>query len=130
MLITKSEFARQVGVTPQAVYRAIKTGRITAIDGKLDEQAATLQWELNRQRMPPIRPAVAPVASSESPDVDLDSDAIWITMIWNPTALPDLVHSWLIQSTGHASPPLLNALVNLFTHFAGNVNLIRNPEAD
>jgi len=53
MLITKSEFARRVGVSPVAVGKAVKSGRLTLINGKLDEKVAALQWDANRQRPAP-----------------------------------------------------------------------------
>lgn len=50
-LITPAEFARRQGVTPQAVHRAIKRGRLTQLPGgKLDPAVAGIQWQENRQR--------------------------------------------------------------------------------
>jgi pyruvate/2-oxoglutarate dehydrogenase complex dihydrolipoamide acyltransferase (E2) component len=41
-------YARHRGVSPEAVSKAVKTGRITAgPDGKIDPEAADRQWEAN-----------------------------------------------------------------------------------
>ena len=54
-LVTPAEFARTVGVHRQSVYEAIRSGRLTAIEGKLDPTVASIQWQANRkrQRVPP-----------------------------------------------------------------------------
>jgi hypothetical protein len=46
-LITQSEFARRVEVTPSAVCQAVKEGRIQLIDGKIDPAVADVQWRAN-----------------------------------------------------------------------------------
>jgi hypothetical protein len=46
-LITKSAYARRRGVSPAAVTKAVKAGRITAIDGKIDPDVADIQWSRN-----------------------------------------------------------------------------------
>ncbi|MBK8753794.1 MAG: hypothetical protein IPL99_20045 [Candidatus Competibacteraceae bacterium] len=54
MLISKSEFARRMKVSAAAVGKACRNGRLSVIEGKwLDEKVAVLQWDLNRQRLPP-----------------------------------------------------------------------------
>ena len=57
-LITQAEYARHRGVDPTTVRDAIKSGRITLIEGKIDPVAADAQWSRNtrarvnsRQRM-------------------------------------------------------------------------------
>ena len=52
MLISIKDFAVRQGVTYQAVWRAIKAGRLTLLDGKLDPAVADIQWEQNRRRAP------------------------------------------------------------------------------
>lgn len=49
-LVTPAEFARSVGVHRQSVYEAIRSGRLTALDGKLDPEVAKIQWQANRKR--------------------------------------------------------------------------------
>ena len=50
MLISKSEFARKVGVSPAAISRAVKAGRLNVIDGRIDPVVGLIQWRENRQR--------------------------------------------------------------------------------
>ncbi len=50
VLVTASELARELGVSPTAVHKARDSGRITVIDGKFDLAVAKIQWEANRQR--------------------------------------------------------------------------------
>ena len=62
-LMTQSEYAKHRGVSHVAVYKAIKAGRISTIDGKIDPAVADIQWERNtRARMPsnPGEPAPGP----------------------------------------------------------------------
>lgn len=130
MLITKAEFARRMKVSPAAVGKAVKSGRLALADGKhLDAKVAELQWDLNRRRLPPVitpsSPPILPPPSTPA-GVDLDLDAIWITMNWNAPALPALVHGWLIQNATRLEP----ALLALLTHFAANVRRMEEPEDD
>jgi hypothetical protein len=46
-LIGLREYARRRGVTLGAVQKAIKSGRIRAIDGKIDPEVADFQWSRN-----------------------------------------------------------------------------------
>jgi phage terminase Nu1 subunit (DNA packaging protein) len=46
-LITQAEYARHRGVDPTTVRDAIRAGRITLIDGKVDPVAADAQWARN-----------------------------------------------------------------------------------
>lgn len=79
MLVSKSEYARIRGVSPQAVGRAVKTGRISAIGGKIDPAVANIQWDGNRRRAPnvpkdcdrPTAPAVP--LESDPPGLDVPS---------------------------------------------------------
>jgi hypothetical protein len=65
-LISPAEFSRRVGVTPQAVHRAIKHGRLSVLDnGKLDAAVAAIQWDKNRQRSP--NAPTAPTATRPAP---------------------------------------------------------------
>lgn len=73
MLISIADYARKRNVSYQAVARAIKTGRISLIDGKIDPAVADIQWEANRRRAPNVTDA-----SSKSPprlkEVALEAD--------------------------------------------------------
>ncbi len=46
-LITRSEYARRRGVSPEAVRQAVMSGRINLIDGKIDPEVADIQWAKN-----------------------------------------------------------------------------------
>lgn len=46
-LITQAEYARRRGVSRAAVTQAVKAGRITLIDGKVDPEVADIQWARN-----------------------------------------------------------------------------------
>lgn len=46
-LVTKTEYARRRGCTEAAVRRAVRDGRITLIQGKIDPVAADAQWARN-----------------------------------------------------------------------------------
>lgn len=46
-LITQAAYARRRGVSAAAVNKAVKSGRITAIDGKIDPDVADIQWSRN-----------------------------------------------------------------------------------
>jgi phage terminase Nu1 subunit (DNA packaging protein) len=51
-LVSKSEYARMRNCTEGAVRRAVRDGRISLIDGKIDPVAADAQWSRNtRVRM-------------------------------------------------------------------------------
>ncbi|MFN8992033.1 MAG: hypothetical protein ACK5YP_18830 [Betaproteobacteria bacterium] len=55
-LLTISEYARRRGCTEGAVRKAIRSGRIMLIDGKVDPVAADAQWRAN------TRPRITPGA--------------------------------------------------------------------
>lgn len=56
-LISKAEYARRRGVAASAVTRAIKAGRITLIDGKIDPTVADVQWAANSRVRSGSRPS-------------------------------------------------------------------------
>lgn len=62
-LISQSEYARRRGVAKSAVSKAVTEGRISLIDGKIDEVVADIQWEQNtRARADSGRAVAATVA--------------------------------------------------------------------
>lgn len=69
-LITRSEYARQRGVTPEAVRQAVLSGRINLIDGKIDPEVADIQWAKNTKN---------PQAAFAQPKPLLDFTAIAAT---------------------------------------------------
>lgn len=59
-MVSASEFARQMGVTPEAVRYAIKAGRVKSwkeVDGKfrIDAEKAKAEWIANTQKRTPIQ---------------------------------------------------------------------------
>lgn len=142
MLISKSAFARKMGVSPAAVGKACKSGRLTPIGGWLDEAVATLQWDLNRQRLPPVGASPSRPKSglggkfcTDHPPADDDVDweientAVWITMTANPAGLPHLVDYWLELATARrADPALASRLVELLQEIARCVDRMSHPE--
>jgi hypothetical protein len=46
-LITQAEYARRRGCDPTSVRDAVRAGRITLIDGKIDPAVADVQWRSN-----------------------------------------------------------------------------------
>ncbi len=137
MLITKSEFARRVGVSPVAVGKAVKSGRLTLVNGKLDEKVAAIQWDANRQRPPPpprgcliTHPAVVEPAE---PPIDwlLENTTIWLAMtIWPRRELRDHVERWFRMATGANDPLLIERLFDLLREIAECVQRLKNPEPD
>lgn len=66
MGITQKEFARRMGVSPQAVNKRVRAGRLSTLaDGSLDPTVAAQEWNATRgpsmeqppQRQPPQREA-------------------------------------------------------------------------
>lgn len=52
-LISQREYARRRGITHVAVQRAIKSGRITTVNGKIDPVTADLEWQQNTDQSKP-----------------------------------------------------------------------------
>lgn len=68
-LITQAQYAKHRGVSEAAVSKAVKVGRISLIDGKIDPVAADAQWARNsRVRAGAGKPVM------EVPVVDPDDD--------------------------------------------------------
>lgn len=49
-LITQAEYARRRGVSEAAVSKAVKAGRISLINGRIDPTIADVQWEANTRK--------------------------------------------------------------------------------
>ena len=52
-LISQREYARRRGVTHVAVQRAIKAGRISTVNGKIDPAVADQEWQQNTDQSKP-----------------------------------------------------------------------------
>jgi len=75
-LISQREYARRLGVSHVAVQRAVKTGRISAVDGKVDPAQADRQWQENTDQSKPRnritgRPKQARTAGEPSEPMDM-----------------------------------------------------------
>jgi transcriptional regulator with XRE-family HTH domain len=83
--ITQREFARRMGVSPQAVSKRVRAGRLTlAPDGRLDPVLAEHEWNATREPEgdAPERPALSARPSKPAratPDRSADSGARGIT---------------------------------------------------
>ena len=125
MLITQSEFARRMKVSPQAITKAVRSGRLNLIAGRLDEKVAALQWDLNRQRPAP------PSRYAPDPDWSEENTALWIVLLLEPERLPIAARRWLTQAVGgppnHKLQERFNALLQ---ELASNVGRIRRRAPD
>ena len=54
-LLTQSEYAVHRGCSAVAVHKAVKAGRISTIDGKIDPIVADIQWAANTRARQPNR---------------------------------------------------------------------------
>lgn len=75
-LITQAEYAKVRGCSAVAVHKAVKAGRISLIDGKIDPEVANVQWEKNsRARIGTSRPASTPPSAPSNPELPMEGDA-------------------------------------------------------
>lgn len=56
-LVSLSEYARMRGCAKSAVHKAVKEGRISTIDGKIDPAVADIQWQRNTRARVDSSPA-------------------------------------------------------------------------
>lgn len=59
-LITQSEYARRRGVAKSAVAKAVSEGRVSLIEGMIDEEVANIQWAKNTRARGDSSRAVVP----------------------------------------------------------------------
>lgn len=65
MGITQKELARRMGVTPQAVNKRVKAGRLSVLpDGTLDPDVVMAEWNAGREPDEPSRPAASATRTS------------------------------------------------------------------
>ncbi len=108
-LVTQSEYARRRGCTEAAVRRAVRDGRISLLDGKLDPTAADAQWARNTRVRAGSKPAdsanlSAPGGSSaagngETPTRE-DNDAYWAVKARREKAEADMAELKLAEQRG------------------------------
>ena len=134
MLISKSAFARKMGVSPAAVGKACKSGRLSLIDGWLDEAVATIQWDANRQRMPPVIPQKKHVLAEQPANADewtIRNCGLWLAFQHEKPDLPALVENWISLATARpADPALVERLVDLLFSIQALIDLASQPELD
>lgn len=73
-LMTQSEYAKHRGCSGVSVHKAIKAGRISLIDGKIDPAVADIQWAANTRARVTARPpssveATPPSSAPEKPAI-------------------------------------------------------------
>ena len=108
-LVTQSEYARRRGCTEAAVRRAVRDGRISLLDGKLDPTAADAQWARNTRVRAGSKPADsanrgAPggflaAGSGETPTRE-DNDAYWAVKARREKAEADMAELKLAEQRG------------------------------
>lgn len=75
-LLTQSEYAKHRGCSAVAVHKAVKAGRISLIDGRIDPDVADIQWERNTRARVSAQPpaALEPVRPPEGLRSDSPAD--------------------------------------------------------
>lgn len=119
-----------------AVGKAVKSGRLSTVNGKwLDEKVAALQWDLNRQRLPPPKKGFGigrrPVVKTDDPPIDwlLENTTIWLAItIFDRADLRFYAERWLALATGTNDPRLVARLIALLEEIANCVDRVNNPE--
>lgn len=77
-LVTKAEYARRRGVSGAAVTQAVKAGRLTLVDGKVNLETADAEWggksrpRVNSQ--PAVKAQILVPAERAQPEVPDDAD--------------------------------------------------------
>lgn len=68
-LMTQAEYAKHRGCSGVAVFKAVKAGRISLIDGRIDATVADIQWAKNTRVRATNRkdPAELPLSSAIAP---------------------------------------------------------------
>jgi hypothetical protein len=110
-LITQAAYAKHRGVSEAAVSKAIKAGRISLIDGKIDPVAADAQWARNsRVRAGSGRPSPAGAAGGalpgplsgegDDPDARPGGDDYWNSRSRREAAEAELAEIELAERNG------------------------------
>lgn len=78
-LVTQAEYAKHRGCSAVAVHKAVKAGRISLIDGKIDPAVADVQWQRNtRARSRNVGGALPPLgggAGASVPQITLPRES-------------------------------------------------------
>lgn len=84
-LMTQAEYAKHRGCSGVSVHKAVKAGRISLINGKIDPVVADLQWQANTR----ARISNAPTTSQISQAQRLTSGSEARTSVAAGTSAPD-----------------------------------------
>ena len=71
ILLTQAEYAKHRDCSAVAVHKAVKAGRISLIDGKIDPAVADIQWAQNTRARVTARPAPAAADAPAQPQAPL-----------------------------------------------------------
>ena len=105
-LVTQSEYARRRGCSEAAVRRAVKDGRISLLEGKLDPTAADAQWARNTRVRAGSKPADsanlgapggAAAAGEGAAPTREDNDAYWAVKARREKAEADMAELKLAE---------------------------------
>ena len=104
-LITQSEYARRRGCTEGAVRRAVRDGRISLIDGKIDPVAADAQWARNTRVRAGSRATddanlQAPAGPARGRSDEDGDDGYWVSKARREKAEADLAELKLSEQRG------------------------------
>jgi hypothetical protein len=106
-LITQSEYARRRGCTEGAVRRAVRDGRISLIEGRIDPVAADAQWARNTRVRAGSRAtddanlqAGGGPRRSRSDDDEDDGEGYWASKARREKAEADLAELKLAEQCG------------------------------
>ena len=108
-LVTKAEYARMRGCSEAAVRRAVKDGRISLIDGRIDPVAADAQWQRNTRVRMGSRPATDTAGAPRLPgaalrgdesDLEDDDNTYWASKSRRERAEADLAEMKLAEQRG------------------------------
>lgn len=109
-LVSKTEYARRRGCTEAAVRRAVKDGRITLIEGKIDPVAADAQWARNTRVRAGSRPTddanlsgsgQAGGRAGDDDDDEDDANGYWKSRARRERAEAELAELKLSELQGH-----------------------------
>jgi hypothetical protein len=67
-LISQADYAKRRGVSQVAVHKAVKAGRITLIEGRIDPAVADIQWQANTRTRVSAKPPPHPGAAHGAGD--------------------------------------------------------------
>lgn len=130
-LITPTEYARRTARHHSTVLKAIRTGRISLIDGKIDPEVADIQWAKNtRVRAPVVLTRPVAIETTESPvNWLLENTTIWLALTrFDRSELRFMVERWIALATGTNDPRLIERLLDLLREIAECIDRVKNPD--